>query len=385
MTDGKLSIAIVAPYYPPVIGGAENQAKNTASALQKLGHRVTVITRGPQGLPRITVENGITVYRTPETMPATRLSALKFHCAVLRALFAMRKEIDVIHAYLISSTNMACLLAAKILGKPFFISAGGAGACGGITDTMGFGAFSGLKRTLLIKSRTRFILQTEESKAEFVAAGVNPARITVIPTPVDTEQFHPATSAEKSALRAELGLDGTVLFSLSRLEEPKKPEWIIEALPALLKRWPDLQLVIAGGGSKRDFLVKFAEETGVAGNVTFAGIIPRAEDYYRASDIFVLASESEGMPNTLLEAMACAVAPVCARVNGSSVIKEGETGFLFPAEKNIPALTEALQKALSLNAEQKTVLREKLRQTAQENFAPAIIAARHMALFREAV
>lgn len=156
---------------------------------------------------------------------------------------------------------------------------------------------------------------------------------------VNSEQFHPATDAERIKLRKQLGFDGSmVLLSLGRLVERKGQDMVIAALPKLVKQFPDVLYVIAGRGSDRDRLSRLVDSHGVAKFVRFDGFVPDARKaaYYQACDIYMMPSREirergdvEGFGLTFLEANACGRPVIGGRSGGcGEAIQHGENGFL---------------------------------------------------------
>ena len=108
-----------------------------------------------------------------------------------------------------------------------------------------------------------------------------------------------------------------------------------------------MSLALAGDGALRESLTRLAEELGIARQVHFLGDVPNVARFLNSLDAFVLNSHSEGMSNTVLEAMACGL-PVVATAVGSNpdLLVAGETGLLIP-----PADQQALKAAIASLAE----------------------------------
>lgn len=141
--------------------------------------------------------------------------------------------------------------------------------------------------------------------------GATQARARMVPNTVNFAQFGMAPRDE--ALAKQLGLAGKrVIMTLGRMaanERAKGFDEVIAAMPAMLRRRPDLVYLIAGEGDDRARLEAKAAGLGVSASVIFAGEVPesRKPDYYRLADAFVLASQGEGFGIVLLEALACGV------------------------------------------------------------------------------
>ena len=156
-------------------------------------------------------------------------------------------------------------------------------------------------------------------------------RIHVIRNGIDTARFRPDLRADA---RASLGLaEGEcVIGTVGRLVPVKDQAGLIEALARLKQRGMRFRALIAGDGALRAELEALAAGRGVSECLSFLGARSDVERVLAALDIFVLSSVSEGLSNTILEAMASGVPVVATRVGGAEEsVEEGRTGILVPA------------------------------------------------------
>jgi sugar transferase (PEP-CTERM/EpsH1 system associated) len=163
-------------------------------------------------------------------------------------------------------------------------------------------------------------------------AGVQSSRITVIPNGVDSERFAPREQT-KSACRAVLGLppNSFLVGTVGRLVAIKDQALLIRAAKALADRGRDVSVAIAGDGPERSNLAALAAQLSFSGHVHFLGASKNVPEFLNALDVFVLPSVSEGMSNTLLEAMSCGLPTVATSVGGNPELIENQvSGLLFP-------------------------------------------------------
>lgn len=172
----------------------------------------------------------------------------------------------------------------------------------------------------------------------------------------------PATARE--LLRAEWALpeDAFVLIYPAEFSSRKNQAMLLRTL-ALLPR--DIYLLLPGDGALLDRCKALAAELGVQDRVRFPGHVPDMGPWYRAADCAVSASQSEGLPFNIMEAMHCGLPVVASDVKGhQDLISPGETGFLFPLNdeqtcarqirtlKETPHLLSHLSQQASAAAEQ---------------------------------
>ena len=157
--------------------------------------------------------------------------------------------------------------------------------------------------------------------------GVPADRMTTVPNGIRPRGAGPG----RQAARAALGLDPDrpVVLTVGRLNVMKGHTHLLDAVPGLLRRFPDLAVVIVGQGHLEQALRAQAAALGVTGAVHLAGHRSDARMLLDAADVFVLPSRHEGMPLALLEAMDAGLPVVATRVIGSEeVVDEGRTGLL---------------------------------------------------------
>ena len=136
---------------------------------------------------------------------------------------------------------------------------------------------------------------------------------------------------------------------IGRLSEEKGVMNFVEASPEIMKKRDDLEFLIGGDGQLRDKIKKYLDKENLNNKVNLTGWIPHEEltNYLNELKLVVLPSYTEGLPNIMLEAMACGT-PVLATPVGAipDVIRDGETGFIM--ENNSPeCITENVIRALN--------------------------------------
>jgi glycosyltransferase involved in cell wall biosynthesis len=185
-----------------------------------------------------------------------------------------------------------------------------------------------------------------ERAREFCPHGAAPR---VIYNGVNTDCF--ARPTDRDALRATLGLprDKRIVLFVGQCAADKGVPELVEVFSRLRADDPGLHLVLVGNGELLDSVRAQGRARFGSEGLTAPGQVPheRVAAYCRASDVFVFPSHAEGMPNALLEAMACGLPCVATRVGGiPEAVEDGVSGLLVPA-KDPKALHRALGALLS--------------------------------------
>lgn len=178
---------------------------------------------------------------------------------------------------------------------------------------------------------------SEALRQRLIQLGVAPSRITVLRNGVDLNFFSPGSYTDE---RDRLGLSGHVVLSVGRLVRGKGHHLAIEAM----QRLSGSTLLIAGEGPESAALRALSRRLGVDARVRFLGSIPPQQlcSCYRSADVLVLASEAEGMPNVVLEAMACGASVVATNVGGVPEVLHESVGRLI-SERSGDAIADAIE------------------------------------------
>jgi sugar transferase (PEP-CTERM/EpsH1 system associated) len=183
-------------------------------------------------------------------------------------------------------------------------------------------------------------LRNYHSKQSWLAA----RNFRVIYNGVDTEKFSPRSGAGLR-MRKQLGIPeaSVVIGSVGRLVPIKDYSTLLDAAEILLRQRRDVHVLLVGDGPERTGLQdRVARSAILTGRVKFAGASDNVPDLLNALDVFVLPSISEGMSNTILEAMASGLAMVVTRAGGNSeLVEDGRSGLLF-APRDLQTLAQLL-------------------------------------------
>jgi glycosyltransferase involved in cell wall biosynthesis len=175
----------------------------------------------------------------------------------------------------------------------------------------------------------RVITSGEAIRRLVIAAGVSPEKVVSIPAGVDLAAF---SRPAGDRIRGEFAPGRPVIGSIAMFRGSKGHDLLLEAFERLRGQFPEARLLLVGDGIRRTWVESLVRERGLGGWVTFTGFREDVPDLLGAMDCFVLAStRTEGVPQSLLQAMAAGIPVVASAVGGiPEVIEDGATGLLVP-------------------------------------------------------
>jgi phosphatidyl-myo-inositol dimannoside synthase len=232
------------------------------------------------------------------------------------------------------------------------------------------------------------VLAPSRATADYVISlqGVAPEKVRVLPWGLDPD-FDKRVSEDGAArLPAEFP-QGRVILTVGRwlaTERYKGMDTLIQALPRLLLRWPDVQLVMIGAGDDREWLVNIARDSGVQRHVHFMSGVTYGElsACYGAAELFALPSRGEGFGFVYLEAMARRK-PVIGGAHGGApeVIQDGVTGYVVQHGDTVQLVTSI--DALLSNPELAREMGARGRERVDKEFRFTVFAKAFKKILRE--
>ena len=327
--------------------GAALQAYTQIKFLQSRGYTVSVITKKRSKKSRCQeVRDGVAIYR----VAPVGLRSMKAAWLIWRH----RRQISVVHVHGQHIFGAPAIFLCHMLGIPTVLKITIAGQT---TSPLGLDKIlprgwhpcramvNGISRLV-----AAYLAISSEIVAELTAQGVAPGKIVFLPNGVDTKRFCQTAAAQKQQLRVRLQLPQNkkiVLFA-SRLIERKGYDTMLAAWRIIHRDHPEAALLVVGKGNDGAIaaLKNLQQESG-GETVAYKGEVPDTTPYLQASDLFVFPSRQEGLPNALLEAMACGCACVASDIGGCrDLIADGENGLLFPSG-DAAALADRVDKLLT--------------------------------------
>ena len=236
------------------------------------------------------------------------------------ALFLKKTNPDIVHSYLIQE-SLVNRIVGRLMGK--------AVVCGkrDIDKNKSFWKVWLDRMTIWLADVN--ISNSRQGLEELLSYGVPKEKALYVPNGKDLSPFEISISKEKAKNRLGFGKEIILIGCISRLFESKGQEYLIRAMPRLLKEKPEIKLLVVGGGRMKDYLEKISQELGVSKDVIFLGERKDIPELLKAFDVFVFPSLREGMPGALMEAMAAGLPVVATNIGGNvELVENNETGLL---------------------------------------------------------
>ena len=311
-------------------GGAERVFVNLAEYFLAMGYRVTMVTQYqreneyelPQGIVRILSD-------MTEEETGGRLGNVWRRYRKLRRIFRDIKADLVLSTF--GKNNINAILSNLFLPTRVVVS-----VVADPKEEYPNGLMRILAKTLFYLA-DGIVMQTREA-VSFFSKGLQ-RRCVILKNSLNPAFVRP---------RYE-GVRGQDIVAVGRMDENKNQKMILEAFARIAGRFPDSRLFLYGNGPLREALREQAERAGLADRVVLPGTVTDVPDRIQKAAVFVLASFTEGMPNTLIEAMSLGLACIstdCPCGGPRDLIEDGVNGFLIPTG-DTQALADRLAELLS--------------------------------------
>jgi glycosyltransferase involved in cell wall biosynthesis len=329
-------------FYPQIGGGVEKVVYETSKRLAEMGCEVLVITLGKCPSKDNYEVDGINVCRLP-AFDLTENFGLQlcFPKNVFGAFEAAKNfSPDIIHAHnIFFTTSLLAVLFKRLYHKKMVITA----HLGDVRKLALLGRMKALAASFYeyslgifaLASSDKVIAVSESVRDYMISLGVSPKKVRVIQNGVDLEGFLPAKvnpDSEKS----------NILF-VGRLLPNKGLSYLIEAAQIIVaKSSKKVLFKIIGEGAHKEQFEEMVANKGLSDYFVFLGKVPSISEIFQEGGIFVRPSLTEGMPLTVLEAMASQLPTVASNVAGTSeLVIQNKTGLLVESG-NVKQLAEAI-------------------------------------------
>ena len=381
----KPAVCMIAPIVTQSRGGLQQQLFLQTKALARRGFRIFILQNKD---PRLNLQSPewshAEFLQVPSLFPAffgQRFRGLSFLILGALRLFRMRNAIHVCHAHQLYSPTLVGVFAKKILGIPLVVKVTSSGPLGELAQLQQLPFLSLRKKAF--QSIDRVFALTENMRNEVLELGLPPSKVMILPNCVELPDIDKASFNQPSG--SEIGL----LF-VGRLSVEKSIETLLFAGEALARRGHKVAIDIVGGSDKdRDVtphLKKLAESLRENIEVTFWGERNDVASFYQSPRIFVLPSSTEGMSNSLLEALSYGMACVVSDIPANKfLVKSGYNGFLFKQSDFID-LADQLEKIIFDRKDDRQKIKfmqQNARKTIEDKFSTDTISSQIGSIYDE--
>lgn len=379
---------VVGAYYPEISGGGL-QSRTLVYALRDRVTFTVLTTTADRSLPGTSELDGVPVYRVPVEVSSvwSKLSA----AAHLTWWFVrLRRRFQIVHLHGFSSKMPLLILLSHCFKKRIVQKLTSAGH----DDPLSIRA-QGRLHYLLYKSADRFLAPSPRLANLCRTAGLAAGRLHEVHNGVDTDRFRPPAQGERNAIRWALSLppDAFLILFVGFFSHEKRPDVLFAAWKQAREAVTLPSGIVFVGATHSpyyevdpalaDTIRREARESGIEKDLHFVERTLEIDQYYRAVDCFVLPSTREGLPNSLLEAMASGLPCLATRLEGITdrLIVHGENGFLFRAGD--PGELSRLLVQVIGDSDLRSRIGMRARQTMLERFAITDTAQRVLRIYQE--
>lgn len=312
-------------------GGSERVMVNLAEYFYRQGTEVVVVTQYKKETEYDIIPEIRRVYSEPdeELLQGSRANKFMIRFRYLRNIWKTEKP-DVILAFL-GKNNLMAIATSRFLPVKTVVSVRG-------EPTMEYeGRFMQFLAKTIFRFADGIVLQTQ-MVMEFFPKSVQRKAI-VLPNPLNPLFLKKKQNAEKE----------NIIVAAGRLDNNKNHAMLIHAFARIASEYPNIKLIIYGEGECREQLEQLIEEKELTDRITLPGSVTDIADRIAKARIFTLTSNTEGMPNSIMEAMALGIPVIstdCPCGGPATLIRDGENGLLIPVG-DAYALADAMRQILS--------------------------------------
>jgi glycosyltransferase involved in cell wall biosynthesis len=353
-----MKILLTTPIFPPEIGGPATYSYEISRRLVKKGHDVRIVTFAN------TKPNVKDVEVIPVRLNYGFLGSMRRQLRLFFTILRAARGMDLLYAQGAVVVGLCALIVGKLLKKPVVVKFVGDVAWEQAVNTA---KTNKLLEEFLIKPEgglyIKLIVRIQRFVFHRAAKVITPsyylknllAKFYRVPGSKIEVVYNAVELTEVKAANEKYGQP--MAITIGRLVPWKGIDELISVVPALVQKYDDFKLLVVGDGPEGDSLMRQCQEAGVESHVIFAGKVghEQALALLKRADVFILNSKYEGLPHTVIEAMACRCPVIATGLEGTrEVIEDGRNGITIE-----PGNTHQLLKKLVFLLENEP-LRKKL-------------------------
>jgi glycosyltransferase involved in cell wall biosynthesis len=386
-----MKVLMVISQFDPIIGGAEKQSQLLAKKLVEKEVYVDLVTGWWKfGTSRKEMIDGVRIFRNfcfwgmfgiKNHRVIRMLAGLIYMMSLVTYLFLHGREYDIIHVHqFLYPAFVSLLIGKKVLKKPVLVKSASSGVTSDIERLRQL-PLGSLQLNYLLKELDNLVVVSKATGKDFKDIGYLESRISYIPNGVEVPITGKSTYAQMIRV-----------ITVTRLSQEKGVDVLLKAWTEVIREEKKLRLLIVGTGSLESHLMTLSRSLGISEFVDFLGKVQHPSNYLKESDLFVLPSRSEGMPNALLEAMSYGIPCIATKVGGNGELLGGEdeeitkggyvqgTSGLLIHPDDSRGLAEAIL-FFARNQKEREEMGTRGRQLIQENYAIDLIVNRYIGLY----
>lgn len=395
-----MKVCIVSESFYAVGGGLTTFATRLAKSLRRDGISSFVVTPDTRKEGEEANDTNLPVYPLP---PRGQHAAVKYFFLPVLFLWLVvnRHKYETMLVAGCRVTGIPSVIASILLGKPCHLRPAAEGEISGtpflhhplVDRTPGLRPvvelLVHLRNKLFAAGTSSFVAISGAIEEELLQAGIPPGKIVRVPNGISTTEFSPPTPDVRQAFRKEIDLspENSHAVYVGTLAPRKRVEVLLQAWA---KRQPcdcEHTLLLVGPArteAYRNDLMELARTLDIQHSVRFVGHVDDVRPFFAAANIFLMASRWEGMSNSLLEAMACGLAPVVTNVSGTGeLIEPGENGLLVPNEGELATSFSTRIDQLLHDTELCDEMGSSARRTIEESYSFRNTASAYRTLLRD--
>ncbi len=335
---------MLAEKYPPVYSGAGQQAYYLSKSLANFGHQITVLTQYKNGMQKKERQDGFKVVRL-KSLGGRVLFSYLFGIKAALWLLLRWNQFDILHVHGINLWGLPAMLIARLLGMSVVAKM----TLLGEDDPPGLEKMKfGRLRKKVYWFPHKVIALTQAQLEQYRRSEFPNHKVVQIPNGVDLSRYFPVSAESKVSLKKKLNLptEKSVVLFVGKISIRKGVPLLMEAWTNHLQNENIMLCLVGPENLERDYsnqVRDLIKSKRLENRIRMAGPQKNIAEYLQAADVFVLSSNREGLPNSLLEAMACGLPCIVAAMPEYDHIFNSDAPVLIMIE-NISAanLAEAI-------------------------------------------
>lgn len=298
-----MNILMTSETYLPRHGGAEIHVKNLIDRLSQSGHNIVLFTNE--------VSNGKETNDFVIRLGWSKRSLIK----ILKILWRKSENADIIHSHYSHRLAAMSAIIGRIRKVPVIVTLHGMGILDHPDTPFIYQIAHSTYRYLSLKLSTH-VISTSEDLAKVAYKYISKRKVSIISNGFDEKVFHKDIKISEELLTKYK--DNKIILTVRRLVPKNGIHYLVEAMPYIIKKIPNVKSVMIGDGAMREYIKKRINELGIKDHIDIVGELPNEKipEYLKMSDVVVFPSTAESSSIACAEAMAVGCPVVASRVGG---------------------------------------------------------------------